>query len=674
MSGFNFAFSDNSWLRKGSKSMAGLLKLFKNLRHAKKTIPVQTEMAEQYFAQGNQYLQQYDLDAALESYAAAIQANPQHFGAHLHCGNVWLMRGGWQMAIDCFNQALQIQEHSSAYSNRGIAQQELRLWQDAQISYNAALALDPANAMAFSNRGIVSYMLWQYQAAVADQSRALEINPEFANAYCNRGDAWFALKQKELAVADYARSYELEPDNPWVLGNLLYTKMQLCDWKDFDKYLQALTRKIANNQPTVSPFAFLAMLDNPQLQLQVAQTWVAHKFITNQKLPSLPAFAIGKVDKAGEARKIRLAYFSGDFRDHPLAYVLAEFFELHDKSKFELIAFSYGPASQHTLRQRIEHACDQFIDVFYHSDLQVAEIARELQIDIAIDLAGHTHGSRSSILAHRVAPVQVSYMGYAGTMGAEHIDYLIADKVVIPPAARVFYSEKIVYLPDTYYTFDTTIKVPDIEFTRKDAGLPETGFVYCCFNNNHKILPEMLERWVRILSAVPDSVLWLFEDNPVVCNNLRQEAGRLGLLPQRLIFAPRMESEKHLLRYRLADLFLDTLPYNAHTTAADALWMGLPVLTLVGQSFAARVAASLLHALGLPELITIDADGYENEAIELANKPERLCAIKTKLANNIKTTALFDTVNFSKAMQTAFQQMYNRSGMAPEHIEINLPK
>jgi len=369
--------------------------------------------------------------------------------------------------------------------------------------------------------------------------------------------------------------------------------------------------------------------------------------------------------------KIRIGYFSADFKNHPVAFLIAELFELHDRSRFEIYGFSLVNAADE-MRGRLKLAFDHFIEVGRESDIEAAQLCRSLNIDIAVDLTGFTKDARTAIFAHRAAPIQVNYLGYPGTMGVDYIDYIIADNTLISPELQSCYSEKVVCLPNSYQVNDRKRLISDRQFTRQGLGLPENGFVFCCFNNNFKILPTTFEGWMRILKAVEGSVLWLFQDNSWAVENLKKEAEKLGIAADRLVFAERMPLPDHLARHRLADLFLDTFPYNAHTTASDALWTDLPVLTLMGQSFASRVAASLLNAVGLPELITRTQEEYEALAIELALSPKKLADLKLKLSNNRLTAPLFDTPLFTKHLEAAYIQMYecHQSGLEPTHFSV----
>jgi predicted O-linked N-acetylglucosamine transferase (SPINDLY family) len=380
---------------------------------------------------------------------------------------------------------------------------------------------------------------------------------------------------------------------------------------------------------------------------------------------------LGSILKRPQSQKIRVGYFSADFRHHAVSFLTAELFELHDKNRFEIIAFSFGGDDKSPMRLRLSQAFNQFINVGDMSDLEIAELSRKLQIDIAVDLGGHTQDSRTGIFSYRAAPIQTSYIGYLGTMGVDYYDYLIADETIIPAEMQKFYSEKIVYLP-SYQVNDRKRTISKSQFTREELGLPETGFVFCCFNNNYKILPSTFDSWMRILNAVEGSILFLYAENKWSRVNLINEAGLRGIDSARLIFGEHIPVEEYLARYRVCDLFLDTSPYNAGTTASDALWTGLPVLTIVGRSFASRVAASLLNAIGLPELITNTQEEYEDLAIELALNPNKLADIKLKLANNRFTTPLFDTPLFTKNLESAYINMYERyhSDLEPDHISI----
>ena len=464
--------------------------------------------------------------------------------------------------------------------------------------------------------------------------------------------------------ACYDKAIALNPDCDYLFGMRQNAKMILCDWQDFQNNLSELSRKIKSNVKASSGFAALALPISAHEQLQVSKTWSTNHYPYNSSL--------GPIEKLERRAKIRIGYYSADFHNHATAYLMAELFERHDKSKFELTAFSYGPDKNDGMRNRISKAFGRFIDVTTISDKGVAQMSRELGIDIAIDLKGLTQNARLGIFSYKAAPIQVSYLGYPGTLGAQYIDYLIADKTLIPNESQIHYSEKIVYLPNSYQVNDSQKVISKKVFSKQEMGLPQEGFVFCCFNNSYKITPPVFDSWVRILKSVESSVLWLLENSPTATSNLRKEAQSRGLDPNRLVFAKPMDLPDHLARHCLANLFLDTMPYNAHTTASDALWAGLPVLTCMGESFASRVAGSLLNAIGLPELVTTTQKEYENLAIELATNPDSLTAMKDKLASNRLSSPLFDTPLFTQHIEAAFTKVYERyqADLRPDHIFI----
>jgi predicted O-linked N-acetylglucosamine transferase (SPINDLY family) len=474
------------------------------------------------------------------------------------------------------------------------------------------------------------------------------------------------LKQHQAAVESFNSAVFLRPGYEFLHGTRLHTKMCICDWTDAGIQIKELARKVECAEKACPPFPFSALDTSPALQRKAAEVWANEKAPFNAEL--------GDIAKRRRGQKIRIGYFSMDFGNHPVALLTAGLFESHDRSQFEVYAFSFGFEKTGEIRSRLEAAFDMFIDVKDKSDREIAMLARQMNIDIAIDLAGFTSGSRTGIFAMRCAPIQVNYLGYPGTMGAHYIDYLVADKTLIPQASQKHYCEKIVYLPDTYMANDSKRPISDKNFTREELGLPQAGFVFCCFNNNYKITPETFDGWMRILSQVEGSVLWLSENNSVASSNLRKEAQQRGVNPQRLVFAQKLPLlGEHLARHRAADLFIDTLPFNAHTTASDALWAGLPVLTCTGEAFASRVAASLLNAIGVPELITSRQEDYEALAIELASQPEKLKAIRQKLQRNRLTTPLFDTALFTRNLEQAYAQMFERyqAGLQPQHMQVS---
>ena len=571
----------------------------------------------------------------------------------------------FEEAISHFDKALSLKpDCTEAWSNKGNTLIELKVFEEAIAHYDKALSLKPDYHEAWTNKGVTLHELKRYDEAIAHFDKALCLKPDYAEGWSNKGVTLHELKRYDEVIAHYDKALTLKPDIDWISGDLLHTKMKICSWSGLAESLEDISKKIVLNEKVINPFQLLALNDDALLHKKTSEIYIQSIYPFNPVLESIL--------KRPQSKKIRVGYFSADFHNHATGFLMAELFEMHDKSQFELVGFSFGPIANDEMRRRLVKSFDQFIEVGRKSDVEVAKLSRDLNIDIAVDLKGFTQDARTGIFSHRAAPIQVNYLGYPGTLGADYMDYIIADKTLIPPQSQQSYSEKIVYLPNSYQVNDRKRLISDKHFTRLELGLPEDGFVFCCFNNNFKILPATFYGWMRILKAVDGSVLWLFQDNTWAVDNLKKEFEKQGIAAERLVFAKRLPLSEHLARHRQADLFLDTFPCNAHTTTSDALWVGLPVLTLIGRSFASRVAASLLNAVGLPELITSTQEEYEALAIELAVSPNKLEDIKLKLANNLITTPLFDTLCFTKNIEAAYVDMHGRyhAGLEPDHITI----
>jgi predicted O-linked N-acetylglucosamine transferase (SPINDLY family) len=652
-------------LNNRGNALQELKRLDEALASYDRAIVLKPDYAYAYSNRGNALQELKRLDEALASYDRAIVLKPDYADAYYNRGNALKELKRLDDALASYDRAIVLKpDYADAYSNRGVTLQELKRLDEALASYDRAIVLKPDYADAYSNRGNALKELKRLVEALASYDRAIVLKPDHAYAYYNRGNALQELKRLDEALASYDRAIVLKPDIDFILGLSLHTKMHLCLWDDLAHRLNELTYKINNNEKVAFPFPILALLDDPAVQRKTAEIYV------NEKYPQ--SHVLSKIDRYPHHPKIRIGYFSADFHNHATMHLMAELFESHNKDKFELIAFSFGPDKQDEWRQRALLCFDQFVDVRFKSDREIAVLAGAMKIDIAVDLKGFTTDSRAGIFAERSAPIQVNYLGYPGTMAADYIDYLIADRTLIPEDKQQHYSEKIVYLPNSYLVNVSKRSVTETALTRQELGLPDTGFVFCCFNNNYKITPTTFAGWMRILKAVEGSVLWLFESNSSAVKNLRKEAVKFGVNEGRLIFAKHMPIADHLNRIQRADLFIDTLPCNAHTTTSDALRMGLPVLTLIGHAFASRVAASLLNAVNLPELITTTQEQYESLAIELAMHPEKLKIIKDKLASNLPTAPLYDTPLFTKHLESAYMTMVDRyqQGLVPDHIYV----
>jgi len=644
-------------------------------------------------------MQRGDGEGGAEQIRRALEIVPNNAPALSNLGNALSDLGRYQEALDSYDKALVVQPNfSNALINRGNALKDLKRYDEALAAFEKAQALDPNRPDLYLNRGTVLKLMKRYDEALAAFDKAIAMRPSFADAHNNRANALKELgRQQEAlesfdravaagpqmtsahvnrgnllkdmgrlkdAMESYARAIPLNNGKTLVDGLHLHLKMLLSDWQGYETLTRALQNKVRAGATATTPFSFLALPSTAPEQLQAAQRYVGAFH------PPQPA--IWKGEKY-DHKKIRIAYLSADYHDHATTHLMAGLFDHHDHDAFELTAISFGRADDSASRQRLVKAFDHFIDVNHLSDIQVAQLLREREIDIAVDLKGFTQEARCDILAYRPAPIQVNYLGYPGTMAAPYIDYIVADPVVIPPDHQPFYGEKIVWLPHSYQVNDRTRVIAEQTPTRADCGLPDNGFVFCCFNNNYKITPDVFEIWMRLLQAVPGSVLWLYEKHPDATQNLQREAEKRGVSADRLIFARKKSLSHHLARHRLADLFLDTLPYNAHTTASDALWAGLPVLTCRGDTFASRVAASLLMAANMPELITTSLAEYEARALELARDREKLTAIKNKLQGQLLTCPLFDTALFTNHIEAAYKTMWQRyqDGLSPASFSVS---
>ena len=541
---------------------------------------------------------------------------------------------------------------AEAHNNRGVILFELRRMGEALTSYGQALSFNPDYAEALNNRAVTLWSLKRFAESLADCDAALAVRPGFADALFNRGNALLESGKPQEALECYEQALVADPDHPHALSGLANAAMTVGDWARTSKLAGVLKADVLAGKSVIQPFVLMGYWDDNELHLRCSQNYV------RQTGPG-PLPALWKGEKYSHD-KIRIAYLSADFHQHVTAALTVEMFEKHDHNRFETYAVSFGPEDGSAMRQRLIGAFDRFHDARLQTDREVANLLKQWEIDIAVDLGGHTSGARPWVLAHRPAPVQVKYMGYPGTSGSNFIDAIIADRMVAPSDQDQFFSEKIAALPDTLWVTDTQCEVLSAP-SRAEAGLPEHGFVFCCFNHNWKITAPLFDIWMRLLDQVDGSVLWLLQGNETIRANLKREAQARGIDPERVIFAGRTTPELHLARQQLADLFLDTLPYNAHTTASDALWAGLPVVTTPGNSFPARVAASILQVADVPELIADDLAAYEVLALKLATDAKALADIRSKLAQNRATCALFDTTRFTRNLEAAYAQLLARA-------------
>ena len=602
-------------------------------------------------------------EEALASYDAALAINPDNAEALNNRGYALTDLARFEEALASFDR-VPAPRPLETLNGRGLALAGMKRFGEALASYDAALAINPRHAGVLNNRGLALAEMSRHGEALASYDAALAADPDYADALYNRGTALVRLKRLGEALASHEKALARDPGLPDAPGGVARVALGLCDWPRAAQIAAKLRPGIVSGQTIIPPLVLMGYDGDAGLQRTNAANATKHR------IPVTPPALWQGVPNRNP--KIRLMYLSAIFHIHPTASLIAELFERHDRSRFEVCAVSFGPDDGSALRARMIKAFDRFADMRGASDLEIATFLRTNKVDIAIDLMGHTPDDRPGILSHRPAPVQVNYLGYPGTSGADFMDYVIGDAVVTPFEQQPFFSEKIVQLPDCYQANDSRRAIAEETPSRAAAGLPNEGFVFCCFNNNWKITEPVFAVWMRLLAAVPGSVLWLLEDNGEAPARLRQEARARGVDPARLVFAPRVTPAEHLARHRLADLFVDTLPYNAHTTASDALWAGLPLVTCRGQSFPGRVASSLLDAVGLPELVTGNLEDYEALALRLARDGALLRALKEKLAQNRLRVPLFDSERFRRAIEAAYTTMWEiaERGEAPKSFRV----
>jgi protein O-GlcNAc transferase len=632
-------------------------------------------------------------------YKLVLQAEKKQFDALHMLAVIEGQRGNFSEAARRLREALRVRPNAAdAWINLGRMQAELHDDDNAAKSYAKALALDPKSALAHSNFSIVLRRQRRFEESLAHCQTAIDLAPNYADPWCNRGNILFDLNRIEEAISSYDRAlaiapnlaqalhgrgwalyedrrydeayasfdrcYALKPSLPFVEGDRIRAKMHICNWDNRDGEWAHLFSAVRQGGAQCRPFVMVVTSPSAAEQLVCAQRYAADLFPPARK----PLWR----GERYEHEKIRLAYISADFQQHATSLLAAGLFESHDRTRFETTAVSLGPDVNDDMRTRLCPAFDRFLELRERGDGEIAKILRQLEIDIAIDMKGFTGYARPAIFQERGAPIQVNYLGYPGSMGAGFIDYIVADKTVIPPEQAPFYSERIAWLPDTYQVNDDKRSVHKTMPPRSELHLPENGFVFCCFNDCFKISPALFDVWMRLLKQVEGSVLWLLADNEPAKRGLCLEAERRGVVPERLIFATRAPLDDHLRRHKQADLFLDTLPYNAHTTASDALWVGVPIVTCLGSTFAGRVAASLLRAIGLGELVTESLSDYESLALKIAREPAFYAALKEKLAHNRRTFPLFDTQRYTRHIEAAYEAMWQRwqRGESPESFTV----
>jgi protein O-GlcNAc transferase len=620
-----------------------------------------------YYNRGNALRRLGRHDEALASYQQAIATRPDYAEAYNNCGNSLLELQKPDAALAAYDKAIAIDPFfAEAHCNRAAALIDLRHYKDALAASDRAVALNADFPDAWRARGDCLRNLERYDESLAAYDQALSLSPNLADAWAGRAFVLHALKRHADAMQSWTKLLRYAPDYNFAKGRLAYQKLMACDWSGLAELAQSIEQDVRAGRNSAEPFGYQALSRSAKDLRRCAELFIEKEFPPTKTSLWRP--------RTRSPGKIRIGYLSGEFRQHATSILITQLFELHDKNKFEIFAYDNGYDDRSEIRRRINAAFHRVADITSISDAQAVARIRADEIDILVNLNGFFGRARTGVFRDRAAPVQVNYLGFPGTIGADYIDYIIADQYVIPREHEQFYVEKVVLLPECYQVNDSKRPIYEIVETRSTAMLPDDGFVYCCFNNSYKITQDVFELWMRLLKKNDKTTLWLVEDNADATHNLRREANECGVSPERLVFAPRVDLAEHLARHRLADLFVDTLPYNAHTTASDALWAGLPLLTCIGSTFPGRVGASLLHAIGMPELITQSLEEYERLALRLAQEPALLRSFKIRLAENRDRCPLFDTKQFARHIEAAYLTMWERHRSGEPPVGFAVPR
>jgi predicted O-linked N-acetylglucosamine transferase (SPINDLY family) len=605
---------------------------------------------EEALALASDLVQAGELDSAAQICAKVLHASPEQAQALHLLAMVALRNGNRGETAELLHRTVRSDPHfAMAWNDLGNLLMMEGALAEAGHSYRRAITEAPDFAEAHNNLGNLLQMTGALEAAVESYRTAVGLRPGYAEAFRNLASALRRLGRPDEAAAALRTALAIDPGFAAAIPQLAHLLQELCDWSQLDEVTARLIEIVEDGSAAVNPFVFLSLDTTPRQQFLCAQRWAAEHLGAIGERPAA----------AARDGRLTIGYLSADFQEHATAHLAAELFQLHDRRRFRVIGYSYGRDDGSAMRRGLRESFDKFVDLIEYSHAESAARIRADGVSILVDLKGYTIDARPEILQLRPAPVQVSYLGYPGTMGSDAMDYVLADRTVAPAEEQPYFTERIVHLPDCYQVNDPRRTIAPPTPTRSDCGLPEVGFVFCCFNSAYKITAPMFDIWMRLLAGVPGSVLWLLETNPAAAGSLRREAeSRLTGAAARLVFAPPLANAEHLARLGVADLFLDTLPYNAHTLASDSLWAGCPVITCAGRAFPGRVAASLLRAIGLPELVTQSPADYEILALQLARDPRRLQTLREKLRTNRLTTPLFDSRRFARHIESAFETMW----------------
>lgn len=639
-----------------------------SIKIIKESISLNFKQAETHNNLGIVSLEIKNFINAIEAFKNSIKINPKFNEAYINIGVALKEINKNQEAIEYWKTAIQLKKNNPrAYNNIGNVYFEMNKPEISIEYYNNAISCDNKFYNAYFNRGNAKQKMNLLTESIQDYNEAIRINNNYAEAYVARGNSFRNLNKLSDTLKDYEKGYKINPNYQNLFGNIFFIKKNLCDWKNYKNEYLFLNNNIQKENKTINPFISLSTFNSSEIQKKIAKQHFQKKLKNKTNLSRNIVFKNLDIKD-----KIKIGYYSSDFKNHAMSQLLVGLFEMHNRDEFEVVGFSLIQNKSDEIKERIIKSFDKFIDVSTKSEKEIAKISRDLDIDIAVDLMGYTKSNRFEIFIENCAPIQINFLGYPGTLGSDCIDYIIADKTLISKEDEKHYSEKIIYLPDTYQSNDSKRIISEKKFFRKDFNLPDDKFIFCCFNKKYKIDPNIFEIWMNILKKVNNSVLWLLDDENESTTNLIYETKLRNVDPKRIIFSKKIPTHEHLARHSLADLFLDTFPYGAHTTASDALWSALPVITKKGNSFSSRVASSLLKAVSMDELITSNDQEYHDLAVRLATEKKQLNLIKDKLAKNIKTKPLFNTALFTSNIEKAYKLAYKRfaKNLPAENIEI----
>ena len=591
---------------------------------------------------------------SIEVFKKLLTINPKFTEAYNNIGNCYFQLNEHQDAIENFKKSIEIDpKNFVAYSNIANVYRELKLFEKSILNYKKSIELDNKYFLAFNNLANAYKDISKFDEAIINYRKAIKINNKYVSAYENLGNVFHETAKFNEAANNYKKAYDINQDHHYVLGRLIHNKMYICEWAEVESYRKTLISKLKDNKKVSTPFELLSIIDDPEIHLLASKMYFDEKYLTNN-------FKISKMKK-NKSDKIKIGYFSPDFRNHPVLHLIKDVFKHHDKSKFEVYAFSFEKHKNDEFTTEIKDFFNKFIEIKDLSDKEVYELTREIDIDIAIDLCGYTAFNRVKLFSNRVAPIQINYLGYPGSIGTSFMDYIIADQIVIPKDEIKNYSEKVVYLPNCYQPNSNYEKLKIKDLRKKDFSLPEDKVIFCNFGSNFKINAKIFDSWMSILEKVPNSILWLLKSNDESVENLKSEAQKRNIKKERIIFASKISQKEHLERLTLADIYLDTFPYSSHTTASDAIRMGIPIITLIGRSFPSRVCASILEQVNLSKLVAKTNEEFEEKATYFGNNRNKLLELKEELINNCQTSSLFKIENFTKQLETIYINLVKKN-------------